>query len=383
MSFLIINYEYPPVGGGAANASYFLARSLTKNGEEVVVMTSGYQENRGYSRENGVHVHRLWTYRQLPDRSNPLEMGSFLLSGLLRAEIIVKMYRVDKVLAFFAVPCGPIGYWLNLRLGLPYVVSLRGGDVPGFEPGMAPFHRLLTVCRRAVLRRALAVVANAPGLADLSRQTDPFSVRVIPNGVDVDFFRPPNEPQGFLREPFAFLFAGRFHAQKNLFFLLDRFKELQQASDRPFCLHLVGDGPLKGDLQHYAANLGLQDRLIWHGWLDKESLRRVYQSADCFINPSLYEGMPNTVLEAMASGLPVVASRIPGNADLVKPRGTGYLIDLSEAAAFTQAFINLMDHRELAREMGQAGRELAIRDFSWEQVALNYLNLFSDNTVMS
>lgn len=377
MSLLIINYEYPPIGGGAANASFFLARSLAKMGEEVVVITSGYQGHQGYSLKNGVHIHRLRTRRRLLDRSNPLEMGSFLLSGLLQAQKIARMHRVDKVLVFFAVPCGPIGYWLNLRLGLPYVVSLRGGDVPGFEPQMAPLHRLLTVCRRAVLRHALAVVANAPGLADLSRQTDPFPVRVIPNGIDVNFFRPPDEPRAFPWEPFAFLFAGRFHPQKNLFFLLDRFKELQQATDRPFTLHLVGDGPLRADLQQYAARLGLEDHLIWHGWLDKESLRKVYQGADCFINPSLYEGLPNTVLEAMASGLPVVASRIPGNNDLVKPGQTGYLINLNEPAAFALTLRTLLDYPEQARKMGEAGRELAVRDFSWDRLAQEYLNLFT------
>ena len=379
MSLLIINYEYPPIGGGAANASFFLARSLAKMGEKVVVMTSGFQGLHGLRLENSVYVHRLRTLRHLRDRSNPLEMGSFLLSGLLQGQRIAKRHRVDKVLVFFAVPCGPIGYWLRRRLHLPYVVSLRGGDVPGFEPQMTQFHRLLTACRRAVLRQALAVVAISQGLADLSRQTDLFPVQVIPNGVDVDFFRPPDEPRDFPGKPFAFLFAGRFQPQKNLFFLLDRFNELQQASRRPFTLHLVGNGPMLTNLQQYAARLGLQDRLIWHGWLDKESLRRVYQSADCFINPSLYEGMPNTVLEAMASGLPVVASHIPGHDDLVKPGETGYLINLSEAAAFTQAFINLMDHRELARAMGQAGRDLAVRDFSWDRTALNYLNIFGQS----
>ncbi|MDD2902159.1 MAG: glycosyltransferase family 4 protein [Syntrophales bacterium] len=382
MSLLIINYEYPPIGGGAANASFFLARSLAKLGEEVVVMTSAHREHRGSSRENGVHVHRLPTRRRLPDSSNPLEMGSFLLAGLLWGETIARRHRADKALVFFAVPCGPIGYWLHLRLGLPYVISLRGGDVPGFEPQMTPLHRLLAPCRRGVLRRALAVVANAPGLADLSRRTDPFPVQVIPNGVDTDFFRPPDGPLSASgQEPFAFLFAGRFHAQKNLFYLLDRLGDLQQAGQKPFLLHLVGDGPLRRDLEQYATRLGLQDRLVWHGWLDKKSLRRVYQAVDCFINPSLYEGLPNTVLEAMACGLPVVASRVPGNNDLVKPGKTGYLVKLGDSAAFTLALKSLLDHPEQARKMGEAGRELAGKDFSWDRLALAYLNLFRDHGI--
>ena len=258
----------------------------------------------------------------LPDRSNLREMGLFLASALCSAPGIAHRHGVSKAIVFFTIPCGPVGYALKKSRQIPYVISLRGGDVPGLVPELDKIHWFITPLRRLVLRQALHLVANAPGLAALSYRTDPFPVKVIPNGVDVDFFRP--APQFPVSRPvFSFLFVGRFQPQKNLFFLLDRFNELQQASRRPFTLHLVGDGPMRASLQQYAARLGLQDRLIWHGWLDKESLRRVYQTADCFINPSLYEGMPNTVLEAMASGLPVVASRIPGNADLVKPRGNG------------------------------------------------------------
>ena len=376
MSLLIINYEYPPIGGGAATASFFLARALTKLGEEVVVMTSGYQTHQGYSQENGVHIHRLRTRRCRPDRSNPLEMGSFLGAGLLQGEKIARKHQVDKAIVFFAVPCGPIGYWLNLRLGLSYVISLRGGDVPGFEPQMDSLHRLLSPCRRAVLGRARAVVANSGELAELSRRTDPYPVRVIPNGVEVNFFRPRDESQGSSHEPFAFLFAGRFHAQKNLFFLMDRLNELRQESSRPFVVHLVGDGPKNRDLQRYATRLGLAERLIWHGWLDKGDLRRLYQAADCFLNPSLIEGLPNTVLEAMASGLPVVASRVPGNIDLVKPGVTGYLVSLSSPSEFTPALKTMLEHPEQSEKMGRAGRELAIRNFSWNRVAREYLSLF-------
>jgi glycosyltransferase involved in cell wall biosynthesis len=243
---------------------------------------------------------------------------------------------------------------------------------------MATIHRLITVCRQAVLRQALAVVANSRGLADLSRRADPVPVRVIPNGIEVDLFRPPDAPPSSPERPFAFIFAGRFQSQKNLFFLMDRLKELQEVASRPFIVHMVGDGPLKADLKRYAARLGLQNCLIWHGWVGKEALRTLYQSADCCVNPALTEGMPNTVLEAMASGLPVVASQVPGNLDLVKPGETGFLVSLNNALEFTLALKTILDHPELGQYLGKAGRELVVRDFSWKEVAKAYLNLFRD-----
>ena len=375
MSLLIVNYEYPPIGAGAANASFYLAQALTRRRQEVVVLTSGYGNLRGYTREGGVHIYRLRTRRSLPDRSNLGEMGLFLAAALCAAPGLARRHRLGKAIVFFTLPCGPVGYALKHSRQIPYVISLRGGDVPGLVPELDSIHRLITPLRRLVLREARHLVANAPGLAALSYQADPFPVNVIPNGVEADFFRP--GPQFAAGNPvFPFLFVGRFQPQKNLFFLLARFRELQDASHRPFHLHLVGDGPLKGDLQQYAVRLGLQDRITWHGWLDKGTLRVVYQSCGCFINPSLYEGLPNTVLEAMASGLPVVASRIPGNYDLVKPGETGYLISISNPEEFTLALQDVLDHPEQAESLGKAGRELVLRDFSWDRVALEYLNLF-------
>ena len=76
--------------------------------------------------------------------------------------------------------------------------------------------------------------------------------------------------------------------------------------------------------------LGIEDCLVWHGWVEKGRLREIYRSADCLVNPSLYEGMPNVVLEAMACGLPVIASRVPGNDAVVRHGETGWLFDLDK-----------------------------------------------------
>jgi len=375
MSILMVNYEYPPVGGGASNASFFQARALHRLGQEVVVLTSGYRNKVGYAREDGVHVYRLRTLRTAPDHATMVEMASYLAAGLVAAPGIARRHRVDKAIVFFTLPCGPIGYVLKRRLNIPYVVSLRGGDVPNFIPELDPVHRLLAPIRRGVFRQATRVVAISHGLAELSRQTDPFPVWVIHNGIDLDFFRPRKEPKELHREPFPLLFVGRFHSQKNIFFLLDRVAELARSVPHRLVLHLVGDGPQRSELQDYAAKLGINRQIIWHGWLGKEQLRSLYQLAGCLVMPSLNEAFPNTILEAMACGLPVVGSQVRGINEMVKTAENGYLADLNYPAEFTLAMQQLVENPELARRLGKAARQ-SVQKYSWGQVADEYLKLF-------
>jgi glycosyltransferase involved in cell wall biosynthesis len=115
-----------------------------------------------------------------------------------------------------------------------------------------------------------------------------------------------------------------------------------------------------------------------HGWLDRAELLTAYQRADCVVNPSLYEGMPNVVLEAMACGLPVIASRVAGNDTLVRDQGNGYLFDLDSPSVLGERLELLARNRALGRSLGERGREITLADYSWSSVARKYVSLFTD-----
>ena len=113
------------------------------------------------------------------------------------------------------------------------------------------------------------------------------------------------------------------------------------------------------------------------------TLRHVYQSTDCLVNASQYEGMANIVLEAMACGLPVIASRVPGNDELVRDGATGFLFDLQEPDSLMNAIGQLMNDRDLCARLGAAARNRVTKNFSWSNVAHAYLALFPKNPVPS
>lgn len=375
---MLINYEYPPVGGGAGNATMFIARALQRLGHPATVLTGAYALHTGASNEEGVHVQRLDTGRRSAARSSAKEMLSFMYAALKAAPAIAASRAIDAVIVFFTLPCGPIALRLHRSMRLPYVVSLRGGDVPGLVPEIAWQHWLLTPLRRRVLRSSTAIVANDAGLAQLSTEADPYAVDVIPNGVDSEHFSPLRRSAHGTGTT-NLLFVGRFHRQKNLTFLLNQLAQLNAREPNGWHLALVGDGEERPALEQLAHRLGIGDVLAWHGWQeDKARLRDLYRQADILVNPSLYEGMPNVVLEAMACELPVVASDVPGNDSLVQSGKSGLLFPSGNGEAFCAALSRLRHEPDFARELGRNARRKVREEHSWEMVARRYVALFAD-----
>ncbi len=375
MRVLVVNYEYPPIGGGGATATLFLAKSWRAQGHDVCVLTSGIGWRVQQSVEEGIEVIRVPTLRKLKDRSNIFEMCSFAISGLLGLPFVVRRFKPNCAIVMFTIPCGHIGLALKKIWGLPYVILLAGGDVPGFVPEIDSYHKFLRHLRRAILSNACAVVANSDGLAQLSRKVDTIEVKVIPTGVDCHYFQPASEIATDA-EPFRFLFVGRFSNQKMLSRLLEELAVLRRESIKSFVLHVVGDGPDGFKLKNQAIQLGINDIVIWHGWVDRERLRQIYQESHCLVNSSLCEGMSNAVLEAMASGLPVIASAVLGNTDTIVHGESGLLFDPNQPNDIQQMFRIVMNDRDAARRLGCRAREIVQARFSSDSAAKKYIALF-------
>ena len=301
-------------------------------------------------------------------------MTSFLLSAFIYLPKIVLREQIEAAIVFFSFPCGFLGLWGKRLFGIPYVISLRGGDVPGNEPGLDHLHKALQPLRRLIMKKSMTIVANSNGLKRMSEQADPFPVQVIPNGVDTVFF----SPEHHSNDNFRFLFVGRFQEQKNLFFLLENVNSFAQSTTREFELHMVGDGPQKKALRDYAERLMIRDRIKWHGWCDKETLRAVYRQSDCILNPSFYEGMPNVLLEAMACALPAIASNVIGNNEVVCDGVTGYLFNLHQPQSFQTSLQSIIDNAEIAGQFAINARKRVEQDFSWTTMAGRYEDLFKE-----
>lgn len=374
MTYLLINYEYPPLGGGAASATRNLGAALSRRGNRVVVLTSAYKHHRGASEEDGMTVVRVPAWRTSIHRSGIVQMTAYILSSSLDAPRVAKRYHVERVLAFFSIPGGVVARWLQCRRAIPYAVSLRGGDVPGTEPGLRIFYKVLTGLRRNIIRHARYITAPSVGLKNLSERADPFTVQAIPNGVDCKYFKPGPQTQHL---PLTLLSVGRLHRQKNVQRMLEVLLAIRDQSGLPATARVIGDGPERQNLETFARQHHLVGAVSFEGWLPRSDVAAAYRSATVLVQLSSYEGMSNTMLEALASGLPVVASRIPENMELIEPDTNGLLFGPGEEASqIAQAILRLHERPDLRTRMSLQARQRVIEKYTWDRVAEMYENSF-------
>lgn len=202
-------------------------------------------------------------------------------------------------------------------------------------------------------------------------------VTVIPNGVDFELFASA-EPLdlslwGIPADAKVVLFVGRLDPQKapgDLLTAFGRFAE--QAPD--FHLLFVGEGPLKTELQQSANQLSCAERVHFAGW--QSQIPQLMRAADCLVLPSLWEGMPNVVLEAMASGLPVISTEVDGVSELIQQGEQGTLVAQRSPAEIQQALQALATQPASFRKMAGNAQDTVKKEFTWDSIAHKYEQVY-------
>jgi glycosyltransferase involved in cell wall biosynthesis len=377
MRILIINYEFPPLGGGAGNVSAYLARHIAGRETKIAVLTSHFKGLPRTEIVDGYEVYRVPVLRRHVYKCSIVEMFSFVANSVLPSWRLARKFRPDLVHIHSGFPTGPLGYWLKLTCGIPYIITLHGGEVPGFLPEeVGTLHKILAPATQIVWSSASAVVAVSEGLRDLSLQAVPSvrDIQVIPNGVDCQYFSPGQKPAG-ADGPVRLLFVGRVVRQKGLGYLLDALAMLSKDGITNWHLRIVGDGPLRPFLQEQAMQCGIADSVEFTGWLPFEEIPGEMRLADLFVLPSIVEGMPLVLLQAMASGLPVLATNVPGSVDLVHMGDNGLLVPPKDPAALAEALVALLSNRSACHSMGKRSREISCT-MDWAEIAQSYYTLY-------
>ena len=367
MRILIINSEYPPIGGGAGNASANLARCLASIGYDITVVTAHFHGQPKLEIHEGVTIYRIPALRRRQDRSTAFEQLTFIAAASLHTFGLIRKTKPTATLAFFGVPSGVVAWLLKKLYRIPYIVSLRGGDVPGFRPyDFKTFHKLIGPFLRVIWHQADAVIANSRGLRDLALAFDSsIEIPIIPNGVDATRYT--SQSRNWL--PPQLFSVGRIVHQKGLDLGL---RALAGLKDLDWHWNIAGDGPQMNTLKSLARELGMADRVTFLGWQSREELEKDYHQANLFLFPSRHEGMPNAVLEAMSSGLPVVATRIAGSEELVLDGVTGLLVNPEDVDSLRDGLSRLIVEEKMRMQMGQASRQRVETEYSWEHVARQY-----------
>ncbi len=350
MKILVLCYEYPPLGGGGGRVAAGVGEALAARGHAVRVQTAalGWRSQREVVR--GVEVFRTASGRRLPETCTVREMGQFLATSFLPTLRHIVAWKPAVLHAHFAMPTGLLAWAAHRLTGVPYVLTAHLGDVPGGVPAQTDrLFRIIGPLAGRVWRNAAAATAVSSFVQELAERAYERPVTRILNGIDLR--DAPPAPPASVRPQRHLIFVGRFNPQKNAPFLIEALARLMPQNWR---MTMIGDGPEMPQVRALLARHDLAGRVALPGWRTGEEVRRTLQDADILCLPSLSEGMPVAAVEALAHGLAIVASDIPGVRDVVEHGVQGCRVPLGDPGAFARALQPLLESDETLLAMRRA-----------------------------
>lgn len=226
--------------------------------------------------------------------------------------------------------------------------------------------------------RCNAVVANGDAFLQ-TRDSITSDVIDIPPGIDSEKFKTvdSNIRNKYNIEPddTLVLFVGRFVPLKNLPFLINGMAEVIKSNNK-VKLMLVGEGPLYSQTVKLVCKLNIKDNALLTGRIPNSILPEYYSAADVFVITSNYDNFPNAVIEAMACGLPVVATKVGGIPQQVEHGVNGFLIQNNNIAELKESILKLVGNRTLCKEIGQRNREMVISKYNWSKSTRKFLEIY-------
>ncbi len=255
--------------------------------------------------------------------------------------------------------------WVAKKLGVPCVITVHGVFAErGFYVNSAQQAYLHTIGLSA-FRSASKVICLTPSDAtEVEKIGCPKDkIELIQNAVDTEFFKPSNS-----KSDDTIVWVGRFVQEKGVEYIVEAARSISKTYPKIKIL-LIGYGPLKEKIIEMARNFGLLDSNIFiEGPFNREEVARIMGKATIFVFPSLKEGMPIALLEAMACELPVVVFNVSGSRELVEHGKNGLIIEPKNSEQLVTAIQTLLNDKNLRKRLGQNSRRLVVERYSWDIV---------------
>jgi glycosyltransferase involved in cell wall biosynthesis len=351
MRIVILANHFPPRWlGGSEIAAHYLAEHLSRRGHDVHVITHLDEGLAGESDENGFHVHRLPRPAIRLAGAFVFWMNTFGTIRRIRPDIVHSQSLGVAVSALIS----------KRVLKIPYVVWGQGSDVHLPDWSTNRFSR-------TVIKNADAAIALTEDMRQAMRARYEREIAIVPNGIELGDRRTGLSMQktgGFERR---IICVGRLYPVKGIQYLIQAMARIH--GEMPGArLTLVGDGTERGELEDLVDRLGVRECVTFTGRVPHEEVRGYLDRADVFVLPSLSEGLPLTILEAMASGLPIVATKVGGVPDIVDEGMNGYLVEPRNPDEIADRVSMLLRNDVVRDEISARNRKKA-EQFGWDEIA--------------
>jgi glycosyltransferase involved in cell wall biosynthesis len=358
MKIAILTSRFPPKWlAGTEIAAYNLAEHLAKRDHEIYIITSMDENLQIFQKENGFYIHRI-SWSKIP-------IIGFLLFSV---KIFLKIQQIKPDIVHVQDLSMGIPAWLAKKiLKVSYTVWGQGNDVycPNYSTRLT---------NKPILQNADAILALTEHMRNKLINIYNTEIYIVPNGIDVENYKDttisPTRKTGIKN----ILFVGNLYSIKGVQYLISAMKKIHdEMSD--VRLILVGDGEERKRLEELSKQLNMQSYVQFVGKVPHEKVKIFMHQADIFVLPSLSEGLPIVILEAMACGLPIVASRVGGIPDLIKNGVHGYLVKAKMPDEIAEKILILLKDDQLRTEIARTNLEL-IKEYSWTIIIFKLENIY-------
>ena len=378
LKILIVNYEYPPIGGGGGVICKDIAEEISKEGHKITVITSKFTNLLKEETVSGVKIIRVPVlFRKKQNVASILSMLSYLPSSIYFVNRLLKKEKFDVINTHFAIPSGPAGNFISKNKKIPNILSIHGGDI--FDPskslsphktfGLKQTVKKMLLSADKVIAQSSDTQKNAISLYSINRNIEIIPLGIKPNS----FINKSRKELGISENKKIFVTVGRLVRRKNLEELLTVFSKVIKKFDCE--LLIIGDGPEGENLKQKISSLNLQNDVKLLGRVSEELKFQYLNASDVYLSTAIHEGFGIVFLEAMECGLPVICYDRGGQVDFLRNDYTGYLVKLGDADSFYDNLLYLLNHPEMKEKIEIYNKEL-VKKYYINNIAKQYLNVF-------
>ena len=376
MRILQVAQYFPPYPGGQERYVLHLSKKLRQLGHKVTVYTTNHSNLPSFEQFEGIDVYR---FKMLfAPLNNPISLDFLKIFRNLDNFDLIHVHNEHSFLSFVSI-------LYNLVYKKPAVLTCHGQ----LRFGSSLQDLFEGIYMRSIGRSIFSIVDKIVTLSKTDKDylasfgVGKNKIEVLSNAIDIDYLSGEvnkEAPKKYkLNEKFSYkkimLFVGRIIKRKGIHYLIKSIPEVIKAHKDVLCV-LIGNGEYKSQAEQLTRNLNLEDYVLFLGSLPQEMVFKYYQVADAFVLPSISEGCPTTLLEAMYFGLPVIATDIPGVYEHFKD--VAILVSPGDEKELASAIIRLFGDQELSQRLSMEGKKLVETKYTWGSVAKRYEEMYSD-----
>jgi L-malate glycosyltransferase len=385
MNLLLLNYEYPPLGGGAGRAMQSLAKKFSAMGDNVEIITSNTSFKFSKVQDQGLKIYMVPSLRKGIHDSGLRGALTYLFFAYFKLLKLSYQNKYDIIHYYFSLPTAFLSILPGKHRKLPYIVSLRGSDVPKYDvynKKLNLLHKIYLPITKHIWKKANAVIAVTTSLKQIALRTNPNQkIEVIPNGINTNVFSPSAEHIQNNGE-FRLITVSRLIKRKGIQNVLKALAEIRKSlppgKGNVINFTIIGEGNYESELKTMTNKLGLNNVVRFLGYLPTNDIPSYFRQSDAFILPSLAEAFGNVVAEAMACGLPIIGADEGGIPDLVNEEN-GILVQPENISQIKSAIITMINDKEMRLKMSNTNVKKIAQNYNWDAIAIAYKDIYMKN----